>query len=139
MLQVFDTVTGIVRLGNVTLYRDMTPQDLSSAGVIIDRVIDMKTGWAFRTTGPYSVLDRKVYVSLEFKADLLKRIGLSFCDKRDASIQTLFAEHTAFLENQLGPPNRRTNTDVIYDFGWGSISSGLDLRGGSSQILCVYP
>jgi hypothetical protein len=115
----------------------MNPGELAAAGTKIDRIIDMKTGWMIQTTGPYAAAGRQVYVSLEFERDRLRRIGLSFCDRPDLDLTGLFDEHSAFLQQELGSPAKKTNTSVIYNFGWGTISAELDLRGGSSQIMCV--
>ena len=138
MSKVFNTKTGSILLGNVTFSAGMRLEELLESGVVIDRVLDMKTGWVFRTTGPYDIADRKVYVSLEFLRNSLKRVGFSFCDGPPLKPEARFPEHTEFLERELGQPDRRTSEDVIYDFAWGTISSGLDLRGSSAQVLCAW-
>jgi len=70
--------------------------------------------------------------------DQLKRIAMGLGDRPSLDLQGLFAEHAAFLQQELGAPSRVKNGELIYDFTWGSISAGIDLRGGSSRMMCVY-
>src|SRR6185437_4568023 len=103
------TKTGRVSLGPLVLHAGMTPQELTVAGIVVGRVVDMKTGWILRTTGPYMVLGREMYVSLEFYMDQLKRIAMGLGDRPSLDLQGLFAEHAAFLQQELGAPSRVKN------------------------------
>jgi hypothetical protein len=136
---IFDTNSGAINvLPKLTFRAGMTLRDVEQKGVEFVREIDMKTGWVFRTTGPYDISGHATHLSLGFENDLLKRVGFSFASKSDADIKIVRQEHDRFLLEELGEPSGKNDHQTIYRFAWGEIASEIDPRGGFSQILVSW-
>ncbi len=139
MSYIFDTNSGAINvLPKLTFRAGMTLRDVEQKGVVFTREIDMKTGWVFRTTGPYDVSSHATHLSLGFENDRLKRVGFSFASKFNDDIKSVRQEHDRFLLQELGEPSGKNDHQTIYRFPWGEIASEIDPRGGFSQVLVSW-
>jgi len=135
----FDTNSGAINiLPELIFCAGMTLRDVEQKGVVFTREIDMKTGWVFRTTGPYEVSNHVIHLSLGFESNRLKRVGFSFASKPDEDIKAVRQEHDQFLLQELGAPSEKNDHQTVYRFPWGEIASEFDPRGGFSQILVSW-
>lgn len=136
MSGLFDITNGAVSLDSkLTFLTGMTLQDVELQGVKFVREIDMKTGWVFRTAGPYAISGQDAYLSLGFENDKLQRIAFSFASEEGDDPRRLHEKHDRLLSRELGRPSEKDERNTIYRYPWGEITSEIDPRGGSCQIL----
>ncbi len=136
MPKLFDINCGEVYVGErIVLRQNSTLQELMIAGLIFSREIDMKTGWVFRVTGPYSLAGRNAILSLGFLSGSLKNVSFTFTEKAPANLEDLHEMQNKILLQELGVPDSQNDRQIIYRFSWGEIASELDPRGGACNIV----
>lgn len=141
MSELFDVTNGDVHIGNqIVLRSGITPQELASAGLIFGREFDMKTGWVHRIVGPQTLAGHVIQLSLRFQNNSLKNVSLGVAGNPKADLDQQFKEHNAFLYQELGSPTTQDKwrQSICYQYEWGNIFSGVDLRGGRSYILVTW-
>lgn len=136
MSSTFHPENGVLTIApRLVLSPNMTPHELEQAGVTFVRKIDMKTGWVFRTTGPYDLSGHVIHLSLGFDDERLKEVSFSFANGPGDDTDTVRREHDNFLLKELGKPFASNDTQTVYRYPWGGIASDSDPRGGLPQIL----
>ena len=81
--------------------------------------------------------ERDLAVTLMFRNDLLIETRIAICGKdyswgtwSEEKVREKKRQHDDILTNELG--------DAPCDYGWGSVNSVMDLRGGGSAIVVKY-
>ena len=131
----FDTTNGIVQFGERAIVRAaMTVSDPQIAGVTFTRDFDMKTGWILRQAGPLMLDGKRVTWSFNFKNERLEAVRFAISHELERNLDVVRQKHDAFLLAELGPPDERSTYYTVYRYPWGEISSGVDVRNGSSSM-----
>jgi hypothetical protein len=131
----FDTANGLVQFGERTIVRaGMTVSDLKNVGVTFIRDFDMKTGWVLRQAAPLMLDGKRVTWSFSFKDERLEVVRFAISHELERNIDLVREKHDAFLFAELGPADEESTYYTVYRYQWGEISSGVDVRNGSSSI-----
>ena len=135
MFIIFDTTKAIAQFGERTIVRaGMTVSDLSNAGVNFIRDFDMKTGWILRQAAPLMLDGKRVTWSFNFKDERLEVVKFAISHELERNTDVVREQHDAFLFAELGPADEKSAHYTVYRYRWGKISSGVDVRNGSSSI-----
>lgn len=138
MPKLFDTKNGEVYVDHIVLRRNSTVKELMSAGLLFNCEIDMKTGWVFRATGPHLLSGRDANLALGFLGEILKKASFAFIEKMVMNLEDLHKMHNQVLFQELGIPDIQNDRQIIYRFPWGEITSEIDTRGGSCNIVISW-
>jgi hypothetical protein len=135
----FDTANGTIQFGQLAIVKaDMTASELQAIGVRFTHDFDMKTGWILRKAAPLLLDGESVNWSFSFKSEKLQSLSFAISAEADQDLNVLREKHDSFLSKELGPPDEKGAHYTIYRYPWGEISSGVDVRNGSSQIVARW-
>jgi hypothetical protein len=135
----FDAINGAIQFGKLVVVKsDMTASDLKEVGVSFTHDYDMKTGWILRKAAPLLLDGKSVNWSFSFKDEKLRSLNFAINAEAQLDLNLLRGRHDAFLFKELGPPVEKGPYYTVYRYPWGEISSGVDVRNGSSQIVAKW-
>jgi hypothetical protein len=135
----FDTANGTIQFGHVVIVKaDMTVSDLQTVGVTFTHDFDMKTGWVLRKAAPLLLDGKSVNWSFSFKDEKLRSLNFAINAEAEHDFNALREMHDSFLLKELGSPDEKGGHYTVYRYPWGEISSGVDARSGSSQIVARW-
>lgn len=135
----FDAANGTIQFGQLAIVKaDMTVSDLQAAGVTFTHDFDMKTGWILRKAVPLLLDGKSVNWSFSFKDERLRSLNFAISAEAEHDLSLLREKHDSFLSKELGPPDEKGLHYTVYRYPWGEISSGVDVRNGSSQIVARW-
>lgn len=135
---IFDVVGGIVTVGGKALRGDLSCDDTVAEGFTYERMVDMKTGWVFRTASQDFFGAHAVTPALGFLNDQLKRVSVTFLDDETVPQPPLAERHRDFLLKELGVPTKTTAAQALYEYPWGQIAAEQDIRSDTAYIIVTW-
>jgi len=135
---IFDVVGGVVMVGGKALRGGSSFDDTVAEGFAYERVVDMKTGWVFRTSSRDLLGTHAVTPALGFLNDQLKRVSVTFLDDETGLQRPLAERHRDFLLQELGVPSKTTAAQTLYEYPWGQIAAEQDIRSDTSYIIVTW-
>ena len=136
MTNLLDTTNGTLHPPNgSTLQAGLSLDDTARLGLRFVRVIDLTTGWSYRTTEPQVAGDHRVYFALGFHERRLATVEFGFLDLGEKTAVEQRRTYDAYLAAELGPPADTTIAATRYDFPWGKVTSYYDPRTDAAGII----
>lgn len=134
-----DIATGAIRLeGKIAIFKGMARADLDSLVGRYARSVAMPNGWFIASAGPYMIYGDMAVFSFNVYNNKLESLAFAAVEPESSKMTNVFILNNALLRKGLGDPGFVESNRVGYRFGWGSVISEVDVKGGLCQVSVLW-
>lgn len=134
-----DATNGSVHLDSgLVLVRDISLRQIIAMGGMMNRDLDMKTGWHLISIGPSRLFGKSANLTLLLFKDELKQIHFTLLEAGVTAPEDIRKLHDNVLMSEFGTPQVHDERKSMYMFPWGTLASEYDPRGGQAEVVMSW-